>query len=126
MTGRPESHHTLQVVALFMEFNHVQSLELKSEHSGNKTKSTISMREITSKSVGCSIQDEDVTLLYDMLKINTSLTKLNLNSYRHQRAESQMDCFPSLTSNRKHDWRCGCSDVEWSIEGQLCTRHTDS
>ena len=85
-----------------------------------------SMREITSQYAGCSIQDEDVTLLCDMLKINTSLTKLNLNSYRHQRTESQMDCFPSLTSNRKHDWRCGCSDVEWSIEGQFCTRHTDS
>lgn len=96
MIGRPESHHTLQVVALFMEFNHVQSLELKSEHSGNKTKSTLSMREITSKSAGCSIQDEDVTLLCDMLKVNTSLTKLNLSSYRHRRTESQMDCFLHL------------------------------
>ena len=51
------------------------------------------MREITSQPAGCSIQDEDVTLLCDMLKVNTSLTKLNLSSYRHRRTESQMDCF---------------------------------
>ena len=48
VTGRPEDHHTLQVVVVFVQLKHVQTLEVKSEQARNKSqKHPATIPEIT-------------------------------------------------------------------------------
>ena len=90
VTGRPEDHHTLQVVVVFVQLKHLQTLEVKSEQSqkqNQKHPATIPestcVCEMKHNHPGCSIGDGNVASLCDMLNVNTSVTKLNLNSH-HQ------------------------------------------